>query len=97
MAIGALTLASPIAVQALVNTVAFGALTQPLFVLTVLLMAGLSFAGALRALAAFVVELLQQRLFVRAVADIARRLPRVDLGAQPADRGPSWSTASSTS
>lgn len=88
VAIGALTLASPIAVQALVNTVAFGALTQPLFVLTVLLMAGLSFAGALKALAAFVVEALQQRLFVRAVADIARRLPRVDLGALPADRGP---------
>lgn len=88
VAIGALTLASPIAVQALVNTVAFGALTQPLFVLTVLLMASLSFAAALKALAAFVVEALQQRLFVRAVADIARRLPRVDLGALPADRGP---------
>jgi ABC-type bacteriocin/lantibiotic exporter with double-glycine peptidase domain len=88
VAIGALTLASPIAVQALVNTVAFGALTQPLFVLTVLLMAGLSFAGALRALSAFVVEALQQRLFVRAVADIARRLPRVDVGGVPAESGP---------
>ena len=88
VAIGALTLASPIAVQALVNTVAFGALTQPLFVLTVLLMAGLSFAGALKALAAYVVEVLQQRLFVRAVADVARRLPRVDLDGMPPDRGP---------
>lgn len=88
VAIGALTLASPIAVQALVNTVAFGALSQPLFVLTVLLMAGLSFAGALKALAAYVVEVLQQRLFVRAVADVARRLPRVDLDGMPADRGP---------
>ena len=35
--IGALSLASPIAVQALVNTVAFGAVLQPLFVLTLLL------------------------------------------------------------
>ncbi|MBL9103604.1 MAG: ATP-binding cassette domain-containing protein [Myxococcales bacterium] len=88
VAVGALTLATPIAVQALVNTVAFGALTQPLFVLTMLLMAGLSFAAALKALAAFVVEVLQQRLFVRAVADVARRLPRVDLGRHPADDGP---------
>lgn len=78
--IGALTLASPIAVQALVNTVAFGALLQPLFVLTLLLVAGLSFAAVLKGLAAHVVEVLQQRLFVRAVADIARRLPRVDIG-----------------
>jgi ABC-type bacteriocin/lantibiotic exporter with double-glycine peptidase domain len=78
--IGALTLASPIAVQALVNTVAFGALLQPLFVLTLLLVAGLSFAALLKGLAAQVVEVLQQRLFVRAVADIARRLPRVDIG-----------------
>jgi ABC-type bacteriocin/lantibiotic exporter with double-glycine peptidase domain len=88
VAIGALTLASPIAVQALVNTVAFGALTQPLLILTLLLLAGLSFAAALKALSAVVVEVLQQRLFVRAVADVSRRLPRVDLAALPADRGP---------
>jgi putative ABC transport system ATP-binding protein len=42
----------------------------------------------LRALSAFVVEALQQRLFVRAVADIARRLPRVDVGGVPAESGP---------
>jgi len=78
--IGALSLVSPIAVQALVNTVAFGSVLQPLLVLTLVLVAGLSFAAALKAFAAFVVEVLQQRLFVRAVADVARRLPRVDLG-----------------
>jgi putative ABC transport system ATP-binding protein len=78
--IGALSLVSPIAVQALVNTVAFGSVLQPLFVLTLVLVAGLSFAAALKAFASFVVEVLQQRLFVRAVADVARRLPRVDLG-----------------
>ena len=47
---------------------------------TLLLVAGLSFAAVLKGLAAHVVEVLQQRLFVRAVADIARRLPRVDIG-----------------
>ncbi len=86
--IGALSLTSPIAVQALVNTVAFGSVLQPLFVLTLLLVAGLSFAAALKAFAAFVVEVLQQRLFVRAVSDVARRLPRIDLGDPRATRGP---------
>ena len=86
--IGALSLASPIAVQALVNTVAFGAVLQPLFVLTLLLVAGLSLAAMLKAFAAFVVEVLQQRLFVRAVADVARRLPRVDLGEHSSTNGP---------
>ena len=86
--IGALSLTSPIAVQALVNTVAFGSVLQPLFVLTLLLVAGLSFAAVLKAFAAFVVEVLQQRLFVRAVADVARRLPRVDLGDPAATHGP---------
>lgn len=86
--IGALSLVSPIAVQALVNTVAFGSVLQPLFVLTLLLVAGLSFAAALKAFAAFVVEVLQQRLFVRAVADVARRLPRVDLGDHASTHGP---------
>ena len=85
--IGALSLVSPIAVQALVNTVAFGSVLQPLFVLT-LLLAGLSFAAVLKAFAAFVVEVLQQRLFVRAVADVARRLPRVDLADHNAVHGP---------
>ena len=86
--IGALSLVSPIAVQALVNTVAFGSVLQPLFVLTLVLVAGLSFAAALKAFAAFVVEVLQQRLFVRAVSDVARRLPRVDLGDPRAAHGP---------
>lgn len=86
--IGALSLVSPIAVQALVNTVAFGSVLQPLFVLTLLLVAGLSFAATLKAFAAFVVEVLQQRLFVRGVADVARRLPRIDLGDPGAGHGP---------
>lgn len=88
IAIGAMTLATPIAVQALVNTVALGALVQPLVVLTLLLLAGLTAAAALEILAANVAELLQQRLFVRAVADLSRRLPRVDLAAYDRAYGP---------
>jgi ABC-type bacteriocin/lantibiotic exporter with double-glycine peptidase domain len=77
--IGMLTLATPIAVEALVNTVAFGTLLQPLIVLSIILLTFLSFAGALRFLQKFVVELIQQRLFARVAARMAWQLPRVRL------------------
>jgi len=86
--VGLLTLATPIAVQALVNTVAFGTLMQPLFVLTILLLLGLAFAGVLRALQAWVVEVLQRRLFLRLVNDLSHRLPRVELSAFDRAHGP---------
>lgn len=78
LAIGALSLAAPAAVQALVNNVAFGTALQPVVVLTLLLAVGLSFSALLRAFQAVVVEVIQQRLFVRVVSDLARRLPRVE-------------------
>jgi ABC-type bacteriocin/lantibiotic exporter with double-glycine peptidase domain len=75
--IGLLSLAVPVAVQALVNNVVFGQLLQPIVVLTLLLFVVLAFAGLLRALQAQVVEWIQQRLFVRVAAELAHKLPRV--------------------
>ncbi len=74
--VGVLALATPIAVETLVNTVAFGRLFQPIVVLSILLLTFLSFAAALIAVQTYVVEILQRRLFVRVVADLAFRLPR---------------------
>jgi putative ABC transport system ATP-binding protein len=74
---GVLLLATPIAVEALVNTVAFGRYLQPIIVLAILLFTFLAFAAALRGLLSYVVEILQRRFFVRLVADLAYRLPRV--------------------
>ena len=54
--VGLLALAVPIAVQSLVNTVAFGALVQPVIVLTVLVASGLAFEATVLALKARVVE-----------------------------------------
>lgn len=79
IAIGLLSLVTPIAVQSLVNTVAFGSVVQPLIVLTVLLAIGLAFSGLVRILQAVVVEALQERMFIRAVADLARRFANVEL------------------
>jgi putative ABC transport system ATP-binding protein len=79
MVIGLLTLAVPIAVETLVNTVAFGRFMQPIVILSLMLFAFLAFSGALRALQTYVVEIIQRRLFARVVADLAYRLPRIQV------------------
>lgn len=73
---GVLNLATPIAVQALVNFVALGGTAPQLVVVTGLLLLGLTFAAGLGAVQAWVVEIVQRRLFVRVVAELGDRLPR---------------------
>ena len=75
--IGLLALSSPIAVEALVNTVAFGQFVQPVVVLATILGVFLAFAAAMRAVQAYIAEIIQRRLFVRVAGDLAHRLPRV--------------------
>ena len=74
--VGLLMLATPIAVESLVNTVAFGRFLQPVVVLALILFTFLSFSAAVRALQSWVVELIQRRLFARIAGDLAFRLPR---------------------
>lgn len=85
---GLLSLAVPVAVQQLVTTIAFGALLQPVVVLAALLGGVLVFGAVLRALQTYVVEIIQRRLFVRVVADLATRLPRVRSDAFDRQPGP---------
>lgn len=84
---GLLALASPVAVQALVNTVAMGGMGQPLLVLAVILFFFLAFAGAVHVLEAYLVEIVQRRVFVRLASDLAHRLPRVRREAGDAHHG----------
>lgn len=86
--VGVLSLALPVAVQVLVNTVAFGTVMQPIVVLSLLLGAGLLFAAAMWALQMWVVEIVQRRLFVRLVSTLADRLPRVHVRAFERVHGP---------
>lgn len=76
--IAMLMLATPLAVESLVNTVAFGRLVQPIVVLSAILFGFLTFSAAMRALQTFVVEIVQRRLFARMASDLSWRLPRVD-------------------
>lgn len=74
--VGLLMLATPIAVESLVNTVAFGRFLQPVIILAVILLTFLAFSAAMRGLQTFVVEVVQRRLFARVAGDLAYRLPR---------------------
>lgn len=76
VAIGVLSLALPLATQSLVNTVAFGSLLQPVVVLSILLLAFLSFSSLLQTLRQYVVEVLQRRIFVQMASDSVDRLLR---------------------
>jgi len=78
-AIGAsiVALAIPVTIQALVNTIAFGALVQPLFVLATLVLLGLAIGAVFRALQTRLVEAMQERIFARNALAIAERLPEV--------------------
>lgn len=77
VASGVLSLATPAAVQSLVNTVALGNMHQPLVVLSLLLFIFLTFYGAVSVLQSYIVELMQRRVFVRMAADLSYRLPKV--------------------
>jgi ABC-type bacteriocin/lantibiotic exporter with double-glycine peptidase domain len=89
---GVLYLASPLAVDVLVNSLAFGAregvYIQALVVLTLGLFVFLCLLGLVRAAQYYVTELIQRRLFVRLTADMVYRLPRVRMDALDQKLGP---------
>jgi putative ABC transport system ATP-binding protein len=88
VAVAVLSLATPVAVETLVNTVAFGVLMWPVVVIALMLTGCLALAAAIRAMQVYVAECLQRRLFVRVVADYARRLPRLRADALEGQYGP---------
>ena len=77
VAVAVLSLIIPIAVQTLVNIVSFGALMQPLAVLTFLVFIGLSTVSCFRIFQAIIVETIQQRLFVKTGLKLAKELPHI--------------------
>jgi len=75
-----LSLAAPLAVQVMINTIGFGMMTQQLLVLSVLLFVCLAGAAALRILQQVLVEHLSRRFFARTVMDYSERLHFVQKG-----------------
>jgi len=87
-ATGLISLVVPIAVQAVVNTIAFGTLLQPLAVLTILVFAALLAVAWLSGYRQYVVEMIQRRVFVRLAGDVADKLVRVEPKAFDRYHGP---------
>ncbi len=78
---GLVSLAVPLAAQALVNTIAAGIFLQPLIVLSLLVLAGLLFGSVLRMLKFCLVENLQQRIFARITLLLSERIPAIKASA----------------
>jgi putative ABC transport system ATP-binding protein len=89
LGVGLLSLVAPAAIEALVNTVAFGILLWPVFVLALVMFTLLIVSAVLRAMQTYVAECLQRRLFVRTALGFADRLARTGIasfdGANRAD------------
>ena len=90
LAVGLSSLAIPVGVQAVVNTVAFGVVLQPLVVVTALVGGALLFSAILRILQLTVVELLQRRLVVRLSLSLASRIPHVEFEGFKRRYGPEY-------
>jgi ABC-type bacteriocin/lantibiotic exporter with double-glycine peptidase domain len=68
-----LGIATPLAVQALVNNITMGGVFQPLVVISLILFALLVLSGFLFVLEAYVVEFIQRRLFVETAMQVASK------------------------
>ncbi|MCS6850130.1 MAG: ATP-binding cassette domain-containing protein [Gemmataceae bacterium] len=88
VAVGFFNLATPIALMAVVNTVALATLVQQLIVLCSGLLICQAMVALFRFLQAVVVEYIQRRIFTRVAADISYRLARVRLDAFDRQHGP---------
>jgi len=80
LGVGLLSIVTPAAIEALVNTVAFGVLLWPVVVLALVMLAFLIFSALLKSLQFFVAECLQRRLFVRAAGEFATRFAQAEIG-----------------
>jgi ABC-type bacteriocin/lantibiotic exporter with double-glycine peptidase domain len=81
LGVGLLSIVVPAAIEALVNTVAFGVLLWPVVVLSLVMCAFLALASVLRAMQTLVAEYLQRRLFVRTVEAFTDRFARAEIEA----------------
>jgi putative ABC transport system ATP-binding protein len=89
LGVGLLSIVVPAAIEALVNTVAFGVLLWPVIVLSLVMLAFLIVASVLRAMQTFVAECLQRRVFVRTADAFAAHFARAEMetfdGRNPTD------------
>jgi ABC-type bacteriocin/lantibiotic exporter with double-glycine peptidase domain len=86
--IALLSLIVPVAVQSVVNTIAFGSVLQPLVVLTLFVLVALGFSTVMNALRTGAVEIILRSIFARVATDVTWRLLRVRVEAFDRYHGP---------
>lgn len=79
LAVGILNLATPLAVQTLVNVVTMGGVIKPLIVVTFILFVLLMLSGLIYVVEFIVVEYIQRRVFADNVTGITNQILKVDL------------------
>lgn len=78
IAVSILSLVIPIGAQSLVNVVSFGTLLQPIVILSLMVLFILSIVAAIRIAQAYVVETIQQRIFVHIGIKLSEILPNIE-------------------
>ncbi len=78
LGVGVLSVVTPAAIEALVNTVAFGVLLWPVVVLSLVMFGFLAFSACLRAMQSAVAEYVQRRVFVRTARTFVTAFLRCD-------------------
>ena len=73
--IGLISLVTPLTINALVTTISAGVFTMPLIVLSAIIFTGILVAGGVGVAQLYVVELLQQRIFVNTAFEIGYKFP----------------------
>jgi putative ABC transport system ATP-binding protein len=86
--VGVLSLAVPVGVQTLVNTVTFGTFNQPVLFLVMAVLLGLCVAAALRTVQIILVEKFQKRFFANVALELSHRLTRTVVDAAGTTRSP---------
>jgi len=81
IAVGILSIVTPVAIEQLVSTVSFGFQLWPVIVLSWVMLGFLLLAAALRAMQLFVAECLQRRIFVRTADAFADHFARAEIAA----------------
>lgn len=76
---GLLSIATPVAVQTLVNNVVIGGVIQPLIIVSLILLALLVLASLIYLTEIYLVEIIQRRIYVRSSLRIANNIAGVNL------------------
>ena len=80
LGVGLLSIVTPAAIEALVNTVAFGVLLWPVVVLALVMLAFLVFSAMLRGMQVVVAEYIQRRIFARNAHEFTVRFAKAEIG-----------------